>query len=268
MVEGLLVVRSWENKHLLPSRHTPWRKYLQKDRKHHQNTRWHMNLETEMLQCFWMKTENVSYWNINAEWRINAWMSKVWCDICSRTCVSPATPFSLMPKSWRCYQWPYLIQRCFDGCVMAVWRFSLPAGHLFRWHDYNPATNAIFLLWMLLSTRFCATWKYHRLHRGDADHCFRRFISASRFFWTDRFIALAQLLVRIKFLFGYVMETFSVCWNQLCYIMYVSMDSFELIYYRESTLKNDSFTIWRTTRWWSDFWRQTMKNHVVIVAHK
>lgn len=59
MVEGLLVVRSWENKHLLPSRHTPWRKYLQKDRKHHQNTRWHMNLETEMLQCFWMKTENV-----------------------------------------------------------------------------------------------------------------------------------------------------------------------------------------------------------------
>lgn len=46
-------------------------------------------------------------------------MSEVLCDICSRTCVSPATPFSLMSKSWRCYQWPYLIQRCFDGCVMA-----------------------------------------------------------------------------------------------------------------------------------------------------
>jgi len=28
----------------------------------------------------------------------------------------------------------YCSQRCFDGCVMTVMRFSLPAGHLFRWH--------------------------------------------------------------------------------------------------------------------------------------
>lgn len=141
-------------------------------------------------------------------------MSEIWCDICSRTCVSPATPFSLMSKSWRYYQWPYLIQRCFDGGVMAVWRFSLPAGHLFRWHDYNPATNVIF---------YCECYCLHGFVQPEniTGYIAATLIIASAecdlfprvgSFERIVLIALAQLLVRIKFLFGYL-ETFCVCWQ-------------------------------------------------------
>lgn len=153
MVEGLLVARSWENKHLLPSRQTPCRKYLsaRHKRREHQHTHTHLRS--------WKR------WDSGAE------RSRVKNkEVC--TCVSPAAPFSLVWKSWCYYQRAHESQRGFGACVATRWCSLYLQVTCFVDMMY-PATSAMFFSEMLPSPRLCATWKYPRLHRDDADRCFR-----------------------------------------------------------------------------------------------
>jgi len=120
-------------------------------------------------------------------------------------CVSPATPFfshvkvMILPLT--------LFTAVSDALMVVLWRLcvSLYLQVTCFVDIFYPATNVIIYCEMLLSARFCATWKYHRLSAAT-DHCFRlvRFTSTSRFFRTNHFMAYLSLCLKEQFLFLFI----------------------------------------------------------------